>query len=256
MPNPIIVPHQDKATLKLAGATRIINVAATAVAAHGIAHISLTGGTMGIAVLAGIAENPLRATVDWSKVHFWWSDERFVETGHADRNEQQAKDALLNQLDLPSGNLHIMGASDTFETPEAAAEAYTAELARFAPEGETTPLFALTLLGMGPDGHIASLFPDRQEILDAEATAIAIHNSPKPPPTRVSLTLPVINYSERIWFLIAGADKAEATTRLREASVLAESQLTAQILTATPAAGARGLLETLILATEDALTTS
>lgn len=256
MPNPIVVPHQDKAALQLAGATRIINVAATAVAAHGIAHISLTGGTMGIAVLAGIAENPLRATVDWSKVHFWWSDERFVETGHADRNEQQAKDALLSQLDLPSGNLHIMGASDTFETPEAAAEAYTAELARYAPEGETGPLFALTLLGMGPDGHIASLFPDREEILDADGIAIAIHNSPKPPPTRVSLTLPVINYSERIWFLIAGSDKAGATSRLKAASVVAEQELTAQVLTETPAAGARGLLETLILVTEDALTGS
>ncbi|MBF0807935.1 6-phosphogluconolactonase, partial [Rothia nasimurium] len=73
------------------------------------------------------------------------------------------------------------------------------------------------------------------------------------PPTRVSLTLPVINYSERIWFLVAGSDKAEATARLRAASALPETQLTAEILTQTPAAGARGLLETLILATEDAL---
>ncbi|WP_421084026.1 6-phosphogluconolactonase [Rothia nasimurium] len=256
MPNPIVVPHADKAALQLAGATRIINVAATSVATHGIAHISLTGGTMGIAVLAGIAESPLRSTVDWTKVHFWWSDERFVETGHADRNEQQAKDALLSQLDMPAENLHIMGASDTFETPEAAARAYTAELARYAPEAETSPLFALTLLGMGPDGHIASLFPNREEILDADGIAIAIHDSPKPPPTRVSLTLPVINYSERIWFLIAGSDKAEATSRLKAASLVAEQKLTAQILTETPAAGARGLLETLILVTEDALTDS
>ncbi|WP_237206850.1 6-phosphogluconolactonase [Rothia nasimurium] len=253
MPNPIVVPHLDKAQLQLAGATRIINVAATAVAARGIAHLSLTGGTMGIAVLAGIAENPLSATVDWSKVHFWWSDERFVPRGHADRNEQQAKDAWLTSLGLPEENLHVMGASDIFDTPEEAAEAYTAELARYAPEGEASPLFGLTLLGMGPDGHIASLFPDRAEILEAEATALAVHNSPKPPPTRVSLTLPVINYSERIWFLVAGSDKAEATARLRAASALPETQLTAEILTQTPAAGARGLLETLILATEDAL---
>ncbi|MFW0169218.1 6-phosphogluconolactonase [Rothia sp. CCM 9417] len=253
MPKPILVAHTDKAQLQLAGATRIINVAATAVAAQGVAHISLTGGTMGIAVLAGIAEHPLSSTVDWSKVHFWWSDERFVATGHADRNEQQAGHALLTSLGLPTENLHIMGASDTFDSPEAAALAYTEELARFAPAGESSPLFNLTLLGMGPDGHIASLFPDRTEILDAEGVAIAVHNSPKPPPTRVSLTLPVINYSERIWFLIAGSDKADATARLRAASQLAESELTAKILTATPAAGARGLLETLILVTEDAL---
>lgn len=253
MPKPVLIPHTDKAQLQLAGATRIINVAATAVAAQGFAHISLTGGTMGIAVLAGIAEHPLRSTVDWSKVHFWWSDERFVATGHADRNEQQARDALLTSLEVPQDHLHIMGASDVFDSPEAAAVAYTEELAKFAPAGESSPLFNLTLLGMGPDGHIASLFPQRHEILDGQGIAIAVHDSPKPPPTRVSLTLPIINYSERIWFLIAGADKAEATTRLHSASQLTESELTAEILTETPAAGARGLLETLILTTEDSL---
>ncbi|WP_237232628.1 6-phosphogluconolactonase [Rothia nasisuis] len=253
MPKPVLVPHHDKAQLRLAGATRIINVAATAVAARGIAHISLTGGTMGIAVLAGIAEHPLAETVDWSRVHFWWSDERFVAAGHADRNEQQARDAWLTSLRLPEGNLHVMGATDVFDTAEAAAAAYSQELARFAPAGELSPLFTLTLLGMGPDGHIASLFPARDEILHAEGVALAIHDSPKPPPTRVTLTLPVINFSERIWFLVAGSDKAEATSRLRAAAALPESELTAQILTETPAAGARGLLETLVLVTDDAL---
>lgn len=253
MPKPLLIPHADKTELALAGGTRIINVLATSIARDGLAHISLTGGTMGIAVLADIAQNPLRSTVDWSKVHFWWSDERFVASGHADRNEQQAKDALLDSLALPAENLHIMGAADAFTSPEEAASSYAAELARFAPAGEASPLFCLTLLGMGPDGHIASLFPDRGEILEAQAQALAVHNSPKPPPTRVSLTLPVINYSERIWFLIAGADKAEATGRLLAAAQLAESELTEQILTETPAAGARGLLETLVLATVDAL---
>lgn len=253
MPNPILVPHADKAQLALAGGSRIINVLSTAVSQKGITHLSVTGGTMGIAVLANIAENPLRNTVDWSKVHFWWSDERFVTTGHEDRNEQQAKDALLEALDIPSENLHTMGTSDVFETAEAAAEAYASELARYAPAGEASPRFTLTLLGMGPDGHIASLFPDRTEILEAQQVTLAIHDSPKPPPTRVTLTLPVINFSERIWFLIAGSDKAEATARLLKASHLAETELTAQILLETPAAGARGMLETLVLATQDAL---
>lgn len=253
MPKPIFVPHADKDQLQLAGATRIINALATALAARGQAHIALTGGSMGIAVLAGIAEHPLKESLDWSRVHFWWSDERFVASGHQDRNEQQAKDALLASLNLPEGNLHVMGAADVFGSAEEAAAAYVQELARFAPEGEFSPRFDVTLLGMGPDGHIASLFPDREEVLQAEGVALAVHNSPKPPPTRVTLTLPVINFSERIWFLIAGADKAEATGRLREASSLSEAELTAQILTSTPAAGARGLLETLVLVTEDAL---
>lgn len=253
MPNPILVPHADKGQLALAGGSRIINVLSTAVAEQGLAHLSVTGGTMGIAVLANIAENPLRSTVDWSKVHFWWSDERFVTTGHEDRNEQQAKDALLEALDLPAENLHIIGASDVFETAEAAAEAYAHELARFAPHGEASPRFSLTLLGMGPDGHIASLFPGRTEILEAQQVTLAIQDSPKPPPTRVTLTLPVINFSERIWFLIAGSDKAEATARLLKASQLAETELTAQILQEIPAAGARGMLETLVLVTQDAI---
>lgn len=253
MPNPILVPHADKGQLALAGGSRIINVLSTAVAEQGLAHLSVTGGTMGIAVLANIAENPLRSTVDWSKVHFWWSDERFVTTGHEDRNEQQAKDALLEALDLPAENLHIIGASDVFETAEAAAEAYAHELARFAPHGEASPRFSLTLLGMGPDGHIASLFPGRTEILEAQQVTLAIQDSPKPPPTRVTLTLPVINFSERIWFLIAGSDKAEATARLLKASQLAETELTAEILQETPAAGARGMLETFVLAAQDAI---
>lgn len=210
---------------------------------------------MGIKIWSAVGEmlenraNP----VDWSAVHFWWSDERFVETGHADRNEQQAKDAFLAQAYIPEENLHIMGASDVFNSADAAAAAYTEELARFAGPGEITPRFDLSLLGMGPDGHIASLFPDREEILDQQLAAISIEDSPKPPPTRVSLTLPVINNSEAIWFLIAGEDKAEATNRLLAAAELEENQLTAEILQATPAAGARGLQETLILATEDAL---
>lgn len=253
MPNPILVPHADKGQLALAGGSRIINALSTAVAEQGLAHLSVTGGTMGIAVLANIAENPLRSTVDWSKVHFWWSDERFVTTGHEDRNEQQAMDALLEALNLPAENLHIIGASDIFETAEAAAEAYAYELARFAPHGEASPRFSLTLLGMGPDGHIASLFPGRTEILEAQQVTLAIQDSPKPPPTRVTLTLPVINFSERIWFLIAGSDKAEATARLLKASQLAETELTAEILQETPAAGARGMLETLVLATQDAI---
>lgn len=253
MPNPILVPHADKGQLALAGGSRIINVLSTAVAEQGLAHLSVTGGTMGIAVLANIAENPLRSTVDWSKVHFWWSDERFVTTGHEDRNEQQAKDAFLGALNLSAENLHIMGASDVFETAEAAAEAYANELAQFAPHGEASPRFNLTLLGMGPDGHIASLFPGRTEILEAQRVTLAVQDSPKPPPTRVTLTLPVINFSERIWFLIAGSDKAEATARLLKASQLAETELTAQILQEIPAAGARGMLETLVLVTQDAI---
>lgn len=253
MPKPLVIPHPDKELLAQAAASRIINVLAQALAQQELAHISLTGGSMGIASLAAVAQHPLRATVDWSRVHFWWSDERFVASGHPDRNEQQAQDALLASLGLAAEQVHRMGSASDFASADQAAAAYARELAAWAPAGEVSPLFALTLLGMGPDGHIASLFPDRDEVLEAQAPTLPIEDSPKPPPTRVTLTLPVINYSERIYFLIAGADKAEATGRLRAAAVLGEQELTAQLLRQTPAAGARGLLETLILADQTAL---
>lgn len=253
MPNPQVIEHADKSELAASTGSRILAVINDAIENNGIAHLSLTGGTMGIAVWSAIAESGQARTIDWSKVHFWWSDERFVETGHADRNEKQAKDALLDSLEIPAENLHIMGASDVFDSVDKAAEAYTAELKKFAPEGQASPAFDLGLLGLGPDGHIASLFPDREEIHLSTFDSLAVRNSPKPPPTRVSMSLPVINRARKIWFLIAGSDKQDATARLRQAAELSDDQLTAEILTATPGAGARGTEETLILATQDAL---
>lgn len=253
MPKPRILEHADKAELAASGGARILSVVEQALEEGSVAHLSLTGGTMGIAVWAAIADSGRALDVDWSKVHLWWSDERFVPAGHADRNEQQAKDALLDSLDIPAENLHIMGASDAFSDVDAAAKAYTAELKKYAEPGEPSPIFDLTLLGMGPDGHIASLFPNREEILVSTTDTIAVRNSPKPPPTRVSLTLPVINRSQRTWFLIAGNDKKEATARLVAASHYDDDQITPELLQETPAAGARALQETLILVTADAM---
>lgn len=210
-------------------------------------HISLTGGTMGTAILEYAGKHERIEKIDWSRVHFWWSDERFVPLGDSDRNEQQAKDALLSSLNIPSENVHTMGAADQFETPEDAARAYQKELLEYAQEPEEFPLFDLTLLGMGPDGHIASLFPGRPEILDHEHITLAIRDSPKPPPSRVTLTLPVINHSTSIWFMISGEDKNEALTRLLDAGSLSSSELTSQILRETPAAAARGTQKTLVL---------
>lgn len=253
MPKPVLVSHTDKAELASRGAQGILQTLHSTLSTGSVAHLSLTGGTMGIAVWAALGEIPEAESIDWSRVHFWWSDERFVATGHSDRNEQQAKDALLSRLPIPEENMHTMGASDSFGSVEQAAAAYTAELAAAAPKGESSPIFDLTLLGMGPDGHIASLFPDRQEILNTDELAIAVKDSPKPPPTRVSMTLPIINRSRKTWFLIAGSDKQDATTRLVAASKLDASELGSAVLQATPAAGARGSDETLMMVTHDAI---
>jgi len=174
------------------------------------AHVALTGGSMGTAVLRAVAEHPRAADVDWSLVHFWWGDERFVPADDPDRNAGQARAALLNRIPVPPENVHEMAASDAGLSLDEGAAAYAAELARFGDAERAWPSFAVCFLGVGPDGHIASLFPDRPEITVTDAAVLPVRNSPKPPPERITLTRPVINASKRVWLVLTGAEKASA----------------------------------------------
>lgn len=205
-----VLIHAGKAELTAAVGGRVIRTARRTLAAQASMNIVLTGGSVGIGVLAAINESPERDEIDWSRVHFWWGDERWLATGHAERNDQQARDALLSHLSIPAANLHPFPAADNGRELDAAAEHYAAELASAADEGQTLPHFDLLLLGVGPDGHIASLFPDRPELMDAPGPVVAVRNSPKPPPERLSLTLGAINSAERVWLVLAGGDKASA----------------------------------------------
>jgi 6-phosphogluconolactonase len=191
-------------------ATRLLARIAKRAAAGKTVHVSLTGGTMGIEVLRVAARHPERSAIDWSLVHFWWSDERFVEAASDERNDVPAG-ALLNAIDIPAGNIHRMPAADGALDLDAGATAYAAELARFAVDEATPwPEFDVCLLGVGPDGHIASLFPDRPEITVTDAVVLPVRDSPKPPPERLTLTRPVINASKRVWLVVTGAEKASA----------------------------------------------
>ncbi|MCP3424502.1 6-phosphogluconolactonase [Rothia sp. AR01] len=248
--HPLTVVHPDKDRLREATGARIVLALADALAERETVHVSLTGGSMGIAVWEAVASSPLAELVAWDRVHFWWSDERFLPTGDGDRNAQQAFDAFLGGSAVPAGNIHVMGSSDEFPDQHRAAEVYAAELAEWAEDGAAAPRFDLTLLGMGPDGHMASLFPGREEILEDDAAALGIEDSPKPPPGRVTLTLPLINGSERVWFLVAGQDKAPALGRVLD---VAGRAATVEELRETPAAGAHGIRETLYLVTRDAV---
>lgn len=175
-------------------------------------HLSITGGTLGILTLAKIAEHPRRDEIDWVRVHIWWGDERFVAADSADRNANQAKDALLAKLSLDSAKVHEFpcfdphSGVDISEQLDAAAAAFASETEAYKGDSGQI-LFDITLLGMGPDGHIASLFPDHA-IPAPGVTIIAEHNSPKPPPQRLTFTYEAINNSSQIWFLIGGTDKA------------------------------------------------
>lgn len=202
--------HRDKATLAGAVAARLITELVDLLDEKDAVHVNLTGGSMGIAVLAAIAESPAVTAVDWSRVHVWWGDERWLPRADSERNERQAREALLENVPVPSPNVHAFAASDDGVELDAAAEMYARQLAEYAAPGDAFPRFDITLLGMGPDAHVASLFPEMPGISVTDRTVIAVRNSPKPPPERLSLTLPVINGSERVWLVVAGEDKASA----------------------------------------------
>lgn len=231
-----VVVSNDPTTLADSVASRLIARLTKRTVADAAIHVSLTGGSMGSAVLAAVARHPRRDRVNWPNVHFWWSDERFVARADVDRNERQAREALLDALDLPAANIHAMAASDEGLDQDAAAARYAEELARFTqPDGTPWPAFDVCFLGVGPDGHIASLFPDRSEILITDRPVVPVRDSPKPPPNRVTLTRPVINSSKRVWLVLTGADKASALGLALAGASYAS----------VPAAGAKGRKRTI-----------
>ena len=136
-------------------------------------HIQVTGGTIGIATLAAIADREDAHLLDWSRVHVWWGDERFVAAESSDRNAVQAHNAMLKKL--PATNIHQFPAADQGLTLDEAASFFAAEVETIKPH------FSLAFVGVGPDGHICSLFPGKPAPQPG-ALVVAEHDSPKPPP--------------------------------------------------------------------------
>jgi 6-phosphogluconolactonase len=205
-----VLVHPDKEALAGSVAARFITKIIDILDEKDEAHVVLTGGGMGGAVLSTIASSAASDTIDWSRIHFWWGDERFVPKGDPERNDQQAFDALLDHVPVDPAKVHPFPASDEIDSLDEAAAVYAEALDANAPEGARYPLFDILFLGVGPDGHIASLFPGHPEIRITDATVVAVRNSPKPPPERLSLTLPVIQSADRVWMVLAGPDKASA----------------------------------------------
>jgi 6-phosphogluconolactonase len=237
----VVVVHRDADLLAAAAAARLVTRLVDVQAARGHAHVVLTGGGVGTATLAALASSPARDAVDWSALDVWWGDERFLPAGHPDRNATQARAALLDAVPLDPARVHEMAPTDGAygDDVDAAARAYAADLAAAArPEDHAeVPTFDILMLGVGPDGHVASLFPEQPALYETDRTVIGVRGSPKPPPVRVSLTLPAITAAAEVWLLAAGAEKAAAVG-------LALSQAGQ---TALPAAGARGRNRTLWL---------
>lgn len=211
-----------------------------------VVHVALTGGSVGIEILKVISDSPLLPDLDWSRIQFWWGDERWLATADPERNDFQAESVLLNQLlarDLVTdGQMHRFAASDSGLTLEEAATQATVQLSEAAGANQESPIFDLVFLGVGPDAHIASLFPGRPEIGLTGARAVPVYNSPKPPPERLSLTLEALNRSDRTWLCLAGPDKAAALSLALAGARPSE----------VPAAGVSGRIETRFYADEAA----
>jgi 6-phosphogluconolactonase len=202
-----LIVHPDAGLLAEAAAARLLTCLLDAQAARGEATLVMTGGTIADRTHKALAVAPGRDAVDWSRVNLWWGDERFLPYGDPDRNETQARAAVLDVLPLDPARVHPMPASDgeDGDDPEAAATRYAAELSA----GGSLPRIDVVMLGMGPDGHVASLFPGHLALAET-ALAAAVRNSPKPPPTRITLNFDVINSSDEVWLIASGTEKAKA----------------------------------------------
>ena len=200
--------YPDTESLVAAAGDRLADAIAAAIAERGRATIVLTGGGTGIALLTRLGAHP----VDWPRVHLFWGDERYVPHDDDERNDKQAREALLDRVPIPAGNLHPMPASDGMFGADlgAAAAAYQATLASCAEIGEPTPQFDVHLLGMGGEGHINSLFPHTAAVREEHRMVVGVENSPKPPPHRITLTLPAVRRSRQVWLIVSGAAKAAA----------------------------------------------
>lgn len=245
-----VINVADRAELVQRAARDFVSVVAHAQAGQGryddgIARVVLTGGGAGIGLLEQLRSLDWAAQqqgedfpidrIDWSRVHVFFGDERAVPVDHADSNEGQAREALLDHVAVSPERIHSYRLG--MFSPAESAEYYRAEVERWAPKG-----FDVHLLGMGGEGHINSLFPHTDAVREEADLVVPVFDSPKPPAERVTLTMPAINLSNHVWLLVSGAEKAEAA-----AHVIAGSDYLDW-----PAAGVRGAMGTRLYLAEDA----
>jgi 6-phosphogluconolactonase len=233
VPAPRVEVHQSREDLATSVAGAFLRLVTVLQASGEIPQVALTGGGIADEIHREIAR--LAATddeIDWSLVDFFWGDERYVAPDSDDRNARKARADLLDHLDVDPARVHEIPATDSAPDVAAAATAYADEV-RSVGSGR----FHLVMLGVGPDGHVASLFPGFPQLDVDDAIAVPVTGSPKPPPERVSLTYPALNRADEVWFVVSGEDKAEVVGR-----ALATPP---PDLHEIPAAGVRGEAETI-----------
>ena len=232
-----VSPDQD--TLARAVAERLVQRLVDLQSDGRTPSLVLTGGSIAEKLHRAVLDVPAQTDVDWARVEVWFGDERFVPADDPDRNALQARQAFLSALPVDPARVHEMPASDgAYADVDAAATAYADELRRVLGD---EPRFDVLMLGVGPDGHCASLFPGH-EAVRADGLAVGVRGSPKPPPTRISLTMEMLNRADEVWFVASGDGKAQAV----------HDAVTGSDVHAVPASGPHGQELTLWLLDTDA----
>jgi len=201
-----VAVYPDLDTISQQAAQYIVRVANEAIVTRGRFTIALSGGNTPKKLYSLLGSEPYRSQIDWKLVDIFWSDERCVPPDNPDSNYRMAHEVLLSKIQIPAPQVHHMPA----DTPdrEAASLAYTQEMQHvFGTNG--IPNFDLIQLGMGPEGHTASLFPHQPSLHETERLVIPV-SVPKPPPDRLTFTPPILNAARNVLFLVTGADKADA----------------------------------------------
>lgn len=182
-------------------------------------HVGLTGGSMGVAVAAEIGRRWGAGEADFSGVHWWFSDERHLPAGDAERNAVQVRDAM-GAVPLADARFHVVAAPALDEEPdrlgaEDAAADYAEQMQVIA-QRDGLPVLDVVMLGVGPDAHVASLFPGHPDSAVTGVWTTAVDDSPKLPPLRVSFTMEVIRSADQVWLVASGESKAEALAAAAE----------------------------------------
>ena len=200
--------HDDAAALAASVAGEVLRRLRDAQARGEVPQVGLTGGSIAEKIHAELGRLGPGSGVDWSRVVFWWGDERYVAAGSAERNARSARAAFLDVVGADPANVHEAPASDSGLSLDEAAAAYGQELREHG-----TGRFEVLMLGLGPDGHVASLFPGHPALDVHDRVAVAVPDSPKPPPERISLTFEALDHSRAVFFVVSGEEKAEAVAR-------------------------------------------
>ncbi|MDQ2836021.1 MAG: 6-phosphogluconolactonase [Actinomycetota bacterium] len=244
-PRPELIVQPDANRLAADVALRTLSSLAQAQQQRGRAALALTAGSIMEAVWTAIADAPARDSVDWARVDVFWADERFVPFGSADRNDTAANRILFDRPPFQGVRQFAMPASDGPQPNlDEAAAYYAGQLygARRADDPDELPNFDVLLLGLGPDGHCASLFPEHPGTYEDSGPVTAVRNSPKPPPNRISLTFSGLDAANEIWFVASGSGKAEAVALAHSGAGRVQ----------VPSAGPKGRFRTLWLLDRDA----